>query len=184
MKPVMSFFVTRPEMPVPFSPVISMPCSFAILRTSGEDRVRRRSARVASAPAGLAGAGAAFTATGAAVTPAPSGPVSPGAAAGAAAGIDAAAVLAPAAGCSPFAPMRATTLFTGTVSPSLTVISSTTPAPGDGISASTLSVEISKRGSSLSIGSPTFLIQRTIVPYAIDSPIWGITTSVAKGDSF
>ena len=26
--------------------------------------------------------------------------------------------------------------------------------------------------------SPTFLIQRTIVPSAIDSPIWGITTSV------
>ena len=27
-------------------------------------------------------------------------------------------------------------------------------------------------------GSPTFLIQRTIVPSAIDSPIWGITTLV------
>ena len=26
--------------------------------------------------------------------------------------------------------------------------------------------------------SPTFLIQRTIVPSAIDSPIWGITTLV------
>ena len=26
--------------------------------------------------------------------------------------------------------------------------------------------------------SPTFLIQRTIVPSAIDSPIWGITTGV------
>ncbi len=74
--------------------------------------------------------------------------------------------------------MTATTLLTGTVSPSLTLISSSTPAPGDGISASTLSVEISKSGSSLSIGSPIFLIQRTIVPSAIDSPIWGITTSV------
>src|SRR5262249_27437509 len=76
-------------------------------------------------------------------------------------------------------PMTATTLLTGTVSPSLTRISDTTPAAGDGISASTLSVEISNSGSSRSTFSPTFLIQRTIVPSAIDSPICGITTSVA-----
>ena len=44
----------------------------------------------------------------------------------------------------------ATTLLTATVSPSLTVISVSTPAAGDGISASTLSVEISKSGSSRS----------------------------------
>jgi hypothetical protein len=30
--------------------------------------------------------------------------------------------------------------------------------------------------------SPTFLIQRTIVPSAIDSPIWGINTGVDIGD--
>ena len=54
-----------------------------------------------------------------------------------------------------------------------------TPAAGDGISASILSVEISNSGSSRSTLSPTFLIQRTIVPSAIDSPICGITTSVA-----
>jgi len=74
--------------------------------------------------------------------------------------------------------MRATTELIGTVSPSAVRISISTPAPGEGISASTLSVEISKSGSSLSIASPTFLIQRTIVPSAIDSPICGITTSV------
>ena len=68
--------------------------------------------------------------------------------------------------------------MTGTVSPSLTLISVSTPAAGDGISASTLSVEISNSGSSRSTASPTFLIQRTIVPSAIDSPIWGITTLV------
>ena len=45
------------------------------------------------------------------------------------------------------------------------------PAAGDGISASTLSVEISNNGSSRSTVSPTFLIQRPIVPSAIDSPI-------------
>ena len=73
--------------------------------------------------------------------------------------------------------MTATTEFTGTVSPSFARISTSTPAEGDGISASTLSVEISKSGSSRSTRSPTFLIQRTMVPSAIDSPIWGITTS-------
>jgi hypothetical protein len=54
-----------------------------------------------------------------------------------------------------------------------------TPVTGDGISASTLSVEISNSGSSRSTLSPTFFSQRTMVPSAIDSPIWGITTSVA-----
>ena len=54
---------------------------------------------------------------------------------------------------SPCAPITATTLLTGTVSPSCTRISSSTPAPGDGISASTLSVEISKSGSSRSTAS-------------------------------
>src|SRR5688500_5580416 len=59
------------------------------------------------------------------------------------------------------------------------MISVRTPADGDGISASTLSVEISNSGSSRSTGSPTFLIHRTMVPSAIDSPIWGMTTLVA-----
>src|SRR5581483_8739399 len=77
------------------------------------------------------------------------------------------------------APITATTLLTGTVSPSLARISASTPAAGAGISASTLSVEISNSGSSRSTLSPTFLIQRTIVPSAIDSPICGMTTSVA-----
>src|ERR1700686_4432518 len=52
----------------------------------------------------------------------------------------------------PDARMTATTLLTGTVSPAFARISATTPATGDGISASTLSVEISKSGSS---GVPT-----------------------------
>ncbi len=75
-------------------------------------------------------------------------------------------------------PIVATTLLTATVSPSLTLISASTPSAGDGISASTLSVEISNSGSSRPTFSPTFLIQRTIVPSAIDSPIWGISTGV------
>ena len=80
--------------------------------------------------------------------------------------------------------MRPTTLSTGTVSPSLTRICSSTPAAGDGISASTLSVEISNNGSSRSTASPTFFIQRTIVPSAIDSPIWGIVTGVGIAVAF
>ena len=53
----MSFFVTRPEMPVPFSCVMSTPCSFAILRTSGDERVRRRSSSVAVGGFGRHGRG-------------------------------------------------------------------------------------------------------------------------------
>ncbi len=87
-----------------------------------------------------------------------------------------------AAGLAPASPITATTVFTSTVSPSFARISVITPAAGDGISASTLSVEISNSGSSRSTVSPTFLIQRTIVPSAIDSPICGITTSVGIVD--
>src|SRR6185503_14426177 len=173
----MSSFVTRPDIPVPFSFEMSMPCSFAILRTSGEERTRRRSSRVDGA-AGVEDPEARAGVDGAEGTEATEGADVPAVVAGAVAagaGVDAA--------FSPCAPISATTLLTGTVSPSLTLISRMTPAPGDGISASTLSVEISNSGSSLSMGSPTFLIQRTIVPSAIDSPICGITTSVAKNPS-
>ena len=68
---------------------------------------------------------------------------------------------------------------TGTVSPAALWIASSTPAAGDGISASTLSVEISNSGWSRSTFSPTFTSHLVIVPSAIDSPICGITTSVA-----
>ena len=46
-----------------------------------------------------------------------------------------------------------------------------TPAAGAGISASTLSVEISNSGSSRCTLSPTFLSHLVTVPSAIDSPI-------------
>src|SRR5229473_139906 len=154
-------------------------CSFAIFLTSGEERWRMASSADSGARSGFrdsetvsvpprdADAGfadATRCADGAGLAGVP--------VAGAAAGdgvTDAA---------EPGAPITATTLLTGTVSPSFARISVTTPATGDGISASTLSVEISKSGSSRSTDSPTFLIQRTMVPSAIDSPICGITTSV------
>jgi hypothetical protein len=75
-------------------------------------------------------------------------------------------------------PMTPTTVLMGTVAPGSTRISLSTPEAGAGISASTLSVEISKSGSSRCTRSPTFFIHLVIVPSAIDSPIWGMMTSV------
>ena len=82
-------------------------------------------------------------------------------------------------GWSPAPSSTATTVLTSTVSPSLNLISLRVPAAGEGISASTLSVEISNKGSSRSTCSPTFFSHLVIVPSAMDSPICGITTSVA-----
>ena len=72
----------------------------------------------------------------------------------------------------------ATTVLISTVAPSATLISVSTPATGEGISASTLSVEISNSGSSFSTRSPAFLSHLVMVPSKIDSPIWGMITSV------
>ena len=182
----MSCFVTRPAMPVPVSRRRSTPCSFAIRRTSGEVRWRGPSSALRRSSA--AGGARARLAAGR-----PRAPVRPGASTAmpSACGVAARSWRPAAAPPRPWrrvwalpqrprpaAPIVATTLLTATVSPSLTVISSSVPAAGDGISASTLSVEISNSGSSRSTLSPTFLIQRTMVPSAIDSPIWGITTGV------
>ena len=76
-------------------------------------------------------------------------------------------------------PTRARTWPTSTTSPSSDRISVTTPAVGEGTSVSTLSVEISKRISSASTGSPTCLNQRMIVPSVTVSPNWGMVTSTA-----
>ena len=72
----------------------------------------------------------------------------------------------------------ATRVWTGTVCPSCTLISTSFPAAGAGISASTLSVEISKSGSSRLTSSPSFLSHLLSVPSAMDSPIWGMRTSM------
>ncbi len=119
------------------------------------------------------------------------GPGAAGAGAAAAAGATGAAALgvgreaaggaaAPAAGfaAAPCAvSITATSVWTGTVWPSVTLISARTPAAGAGISASTLSVEISNNGSSRFTASPTCLSHLLNVPSAMDSPIWGINTS-------
>src|SRR5215467_2084747 len=91
----------------------------------------------------------------------------------------AAAAGAGAPAAAPAASIVATTVLMGTVCPSLTLISFNTPAEGEGISASTLSVEISNSGSSRSTLSPGFLSHLVMVPSKMLSPIWGITMSTA-----
>ncbi|CAB4698209.1 unannotated protein [freshwater metagenome] len=65
---------------------------------------------------------------------------------------------------------------TATVESTATIIFCKTPATGDGISVSTLSVETSRSGSSTAITSPSFLSQRVTVPSVTDSPSAGIVT--------
>src|SRR5512135_1212649 len=84
-----------------------------------------------------------------------------GAAAGAGADADA----------EPAPSITATIVWMGTVWPSAILISFRTPAEGEGISASTLSVEISKSGSSRSTLSPGFLSHLVMVPSKMLSPI-------------
>src|SRR5712664_2237553 len=168
----MSCLVTRPAYPLPGMREMSTLCSAAILRTSGVDFVRSRSSAVWTPPpspegrtAGAAAAGAAFGVSG-------FGAGGGGAAAVDGSGFDGAGAAAPFSVSS-----TATRVCTGTVCPSCTLISASTPAAGAGISASTLSVEISNSGSSRFTESPTFLSHLLKVPSAIDSPIWGISTS-------
>src|SRR2546422_3881330 len=84
-----------------------------------------------------------------------------------------------AAAAAPSESITPTMVWIGTVCPSPTLISFSTPAEGEGISASTLSVEISNSGSSRSTLSPGFFSHLVIVPSKMLSPIWGITMSTA-----
>src|SRR5262252_1489493 len=128
---------------------------------------------VAAAATGGAGAGAGAGLAAAAGRGAGAGAVFAGAGAGAWAGAGALAAPVPS--------ITATIVWIGTVWPSGILISFRTPAEGEGISASTLSVEISKRGSSRSTLSPGFFSHLVMVPSKMLSPIWGITTSTAMG---
>ena len=155
--------------PFPGTFAMSIPCSSAIFRTTGVERVRNLSSALWP-PAD----GAATVATGGGAGASAVGIV----AAGTAASGTAAAAGAPAPGAAPSGSMNATIVPTSTVSPSATEISTSVPDAGDGISASTLSVDISKMGSSRSTVSPSCLSHFETVPSAIDSPIWGIGTSM------
>ena len=147
--------------------------SRAILRTNGDSGPAVSSTTVAtgsldpSASATGEGEGAAGAAAGVGGAGGSDCRVS-GAAAGAAAGAPAPSLI------------RATTVLIPTVLPSSIRTSASTPATGDGISVSTLSVEISNRGSSRPTVSPGFFSHLVSVPSTILSPIWGITTSIIR----
>src|SRR5208283_2273447 len=119
--------------------------------------------------AGAGGGATGLLATGAGAGAAGAGFAAGAVAAGVGAGADVAAGPAPS--------ITATIVWMGTVCPSGTLISFSTPAEGEGISASTLSVEISNSGSSRSILSPGFFSHLVMVPSKMLSPIWGMTTS-------
>src|ERR1017187_5776894 len=165
----------RPPAPVPLTRLRSILFSRAILRTSGEsgpDGSAAGSAAGSSAGvvSGSTGGGAGAAAGAAAAGAGGSGVFSAGAFSTGTTGWAAAAP--------PSSAMRATTVLMPTVAPSSTSTSDNVPAAGEGISVSTLSVEISNNGSSRSTRSPRFLSHLVSVPSTMLSPIWGITTSV------
>ena len=113
-------------------------------------------------------------------------PVTPaGVGAGATAASDVAAGSGEVAAPPSPSPTTAITAPTGTVSPSLTRISSNVPPMGEGTSVSTLSVDTSNRGSSRAIVSPTALNHLVMVPSVTVSPSWGrVTSAIRRSGSF
>src|SRR5450432_404457 len=177
----MSSLVMRPAAPVPSMAPRSTLCSLARRRTNGEEWMRSvelpeetaapGAEDCAAAGGGACGAGAAGLAAAGADGAGGAAAAGVFAGAGGAAGAE--------AGAAPVPSITATMVWMGTVWPSAILISFSTPAEGEGISASTLSVEISKSGSSRSTLSPGFLSHLVMVPSKMLSPIWGMTTSTA-----
>src|SRR5271169_1664124 len=154
-----------------------MPSSAAIFSTTGENRrgpPESGSASRSPAPAACigcgdgvgagGGGGAGFTCAGA------------GSGFGAAFG---ATTFSFAGASVPAGSITASVAPTGNVCPSAATIFAIRPAPGDGISVSTLSVEISTSGWSSVTTSPSFTSHFAIVPSTTLSPICGIVTSIA-----
>src|SRR5581483_6565882 len=178
--------VMRPPVPVPTTCDRSTPCSSASRRTSG-DRIcdlGPRSGRplapatdgAAAAPVGVGSSGEAVW--GGARGGADSG-ASPPPRAGAAGAAETPAVCAaPGEAPTPDSSISASGVLTATVWPSGTRIFVSTPAAGEGTSVSTLSVEISNRGSSRATVSPSRLSHLRMVPSTTVSPSWGMVTVV------
>ena len=157
---------TATSSPICFSQRVTVP-SVTLSPSSGSTTSFASPAGAAGGAAGAAGA----SATGAAGAGSATGAAGAGSAAAGAAAGSAAAAPEP-------SPIFARMAPTSTVSSSATRISSITPETGEGISVSTLSVEISSSPSSASIVSPTFLSQRVTVPSVTLSPSAGRTTDV------
>ena len=166
VKPCTSASVMRPLSPLPLTSFRGTPNSRANLRTEG-DACGRPTGAAPGACAGTAKAGAGAAAAGAEAA----GAAATGAAtatAGAATG---------AAAAPPATPSRITTrspMFT--VSPSLTLISLTTPAVLDGISIDALSDSTVTRLCSTLTVSPT-LTSSSMTVTSLKSPMSGIRTS-------
>ena len=200
-----SCFRIRPPTPVPDRVVRSTLCSAASLRTRGvtygDPSPPAAGAAVGAAAVGAAAMGAGGVVAGAGggadgasclafssdcasavarVAASASSGVSALAAAssGLIAGVVPAGCAAGSADAPSAAPMTASSVPTSTVSSSATLISSSVPEAGDGISVSTLSVEISRSGSSVWTWSPTCLSQRVTVPSVTLSPSAGRVTDV------
>src|SRR4249919_840373 len=183
----MSFLVTRPPRPVPDTCATSTACSEAIRATTGETNVLSPAPSVAgstgsdatgcSSTTGSGGGGSCATGSGSGSS-AGSGSCGATSAAG---GVTASGSgsAGGAASASPAGAITASLVPTSTVSPSWTRICWTTPSPGLGTSVSTLSVEISSSGSSAAICSPSCLSHLVIVPSETETPICGMTTSMA-----
>ncbi len=190
MKASTSLRVMRPPSPVPATRLRSMPCSEARRRTTGESTPRRGTPGLASGrgcgpgaaadgseaeeETGTGSAGATTGSAGATTGSAGASSGSAGASSGSAGTCSGAGV-----GTSSAAAITASGVPTVTVSPSATRISCTTPAAGDGTSASTLSVEISRSTSSASMESPGCLAHLRMVPSVMVSPSCGIVTVTA-----
>jgi hypothetical protein len=168
----------RPPTPVPLTDARSMLFSAASFRTSGVTYGAPSEADAAAAAAGAraAGAGAAGFGAGAGFGFGSGLGSGLGSGAGWAAGAGGAGAAAAAA---PASLMTASSPPISTVSSSCATIFVSTPAAGDGISVSTLSVETSSRGSSSSTVSPSCLSQRVTVPSVTLSPSAGIWTAMA-----
>ena len=169
----MSSLVMRPPRPLPETCARSTLWSRAMRRTSGDDRTRcpsspdgnsmTVSSSAAAASRCLGGSGGE---TGCGRTPSPlratasvgcgwrprdvpsACGLGAGGAGAVAAAFGASGLAGAGAAAAPSASITPTTVFTCTVAPSATLISLSTPEAGAGISASTLSVEISNKGSS------------------------------------
>ena len=146
--------VTRPPRPLPRSVVGSSLCSAASFRTAGERR---------ALPSPPPGAGAWSAGPGASV-----------AASLTAAACGCLAAGSGLAGAAPPVSICAITAPTCTVSPWAAVILTSLPSKGEGISALTLSVITSTRGSSRLTKSPSFFSHLSTVPSVTDSPSCGI----------
>src|SRR6476659_3525640 len=162
----MSRFVTRPPVPVPSTEPISIPCSSAIRRTTGDERARSTVASSGiSSPCTLAIDGAR---TGSAYAPLPLLGRT-----GACSGIAGSSETAPASW------IRQRPAPTATVVPGSTIISTSTPETGAGSSALALSVSSSTSESYFSIRSPTCFNQVPTIPSTTLSPSCGIVIVVS-----